>query len=149
MLKWWPSDRRFPINIARFLPNILTWFWICVILETHITNKRLYIVPKYHNMINIHKSRRVSNQVLFYSFKKGGNTNFMSFVLWFGEFLVASFVKNQLTIKRAIRVVRCRPRYSNLKLICHWYLSVFKISPMKFVKKWIAADAKENQLFHD
>ena len=28
-------------------------------------------------------------------------------MLWFGEFLVSSFVKNQLTIKRAILVVRC------------------------------------------
>ena len=47
------------------------------------------------------------NQTLFNSFFKDGNTIFKSFVLWFGEFLVSSFVKNQLTIKKAILVVRC------------------------------------------
>ena len=47
------------------------------------------------------------NQILLNSFYKDWNTIFKSFVLWFGEFLVSSFVKNQLTIKRAILVVRC------------------------------------------
>ena len=39
------------------------------------------------------------NQILFNSFYKDGNTIFKSFVLWFGEFLVSSFVKKSVDHK--------------------------------------------------
>ena len=58
-------------------------------------------------MIYVHKPRRVFNQILFNSFWKSANSFFKSFLPWFGEFLVSSFVKNQLPIKRASFVVRC------------------------------------------
>ena len=108
-----------------------------MIFETNITNSKPQIVSKCHNMINVHKSRRVFQPNFVQLILKGWKHNFQEFCAMIWGISCLQFCKNQLTKKRAILVVRCL--YATISLTRFGFFAVLGVVIfVKSVSKLIA-----------